>query len=116
MDELVAARFNGYWFLSLIGPAVVMLFATFWHKKPILVTGIVISLLLTYALCNISVQEKWEKRMQIAQTHEELAYATTDGANLVFTLFVLAPFEAILYTSVWGIVGWRIWPKYRTKK
>jgi amino acid transporter len=116
MEEMIAARFNIYWYLSFIVPAIVMLLATFWRRKSLLILGILISLAATYILCNISVQEKWDTRMQIAQTEEESKYATADGANIVFTVYITGPFEAILHTSFWGILGWKVWPRIRQKK
>ena len=113
MEELAAARFNIFWFLWLLAPLVVMLAATFRHRRWDLIVGAAVSLASTYTLSNLAVQEKWRIGNEIAVTPEELAYATADGANLVFTLFLIAPIEAILLTSLWGFVGWRIWPRIR---
>ena len=115
MEELIAARYNLWWYLSFIIPAAVMIAGTFWHKKSVLVIAIVLSLFATYTLCNISVREKWETRQELAKTDEELEYASVDGANLVFTTVAIGPFEAILYTSFWGFVGWKLWPKLKIK-
>jgi len=115
MEELLAARFNNYWYMSFLIPAVVMLVFTFPMRKKLLVAGVIISLVATYTLCNFSVQEKWKVRNEIAQTNQEREFATADGANLVFTAFFIAPFEAILYTFIWGFLGWRVWPKVRRK-
>jgi len=70
----------------------------------------------TYTLCNISVREKWGKRFELAKTDEELEYASADGANLVFTAIAIGPFEAILYTSFWSFVGWKLWPRLKIRK
>ena len=113
MEELIAARYNLFWYLSLFAPAVVMLTFTFSRSKRLLIVGIIISLITTYTLCNISVQEKWKVRNEIAQTDAEREYATSDGANLVFTAFFIGPFEASIYTTAWGILGWRVWPRVR---
>jgi hypothetical protein len=113
MEELIAARYNLWWYLSLILPAVVMVIGTFWHKRYVLVIAIILSLFTTYALCNISVQEKWKVRLELAQTEEQLEYATADGANLVFTAILIGPLEAVLYTSLWGFIGWKGWPRLR---
>jgi|GEM_PF-5946580 len=116
MEELVAARFNLFWYLSLIAPAAIMLTVTYFSRKTLLITGIVLSLLRTYLLCNVSVQQKWKIRNELARTDEEMEYATADGANRVFTAFVIGPFEALLYTSFWGICGWRLWRLCDQKK
>ncbi len=113
MEPMLAARFNIYWFLSIVAPAVVMLAAAYWHRRSIFVVGVVLSLVLTYALCNFSVQEKWRIRNEIAQTDSERERATADGANLVFTMLFIGPFESIVYTSLWGVIGWRLWPRLR---
>lgn len=105
MEELITARFNVYWSLSFATPAVVMLIFTFSRNKKLLVLGAIISLIATYTLCNLAVKEKWEVRNEMAQTTLEHEYATADGANLVFTAFFIAPFEAIVYTLFWSILG-----------
>jgi hypothetical protein len=112
---MLAARFNLYWYLSLVAPALIMLAATYWHRRAGLIVGVLISLVVTYTLCNISVQEKWRIRNEIAVTDSEREYATADGANIVFTAFLFGPIEAIAYTSLWGVVGWRLWPRLRRK-
>ncbi len=116
MDPMLAARFNVYWWLSIVAPAVIMLAVTYWHRRAPLIVGAIFSLVITYALCNFSVQEKWQVRNEIAQTDSEREYATKDGANLVFTLLFIGPFEAVVYTSLWGLVGWRLWPRLRRKQ
>jgi hypothetical protein len=88
MDAMIAARFNTYWLLSLAVPAVAMLFATFWRKRYVFIAGAVVSLLATYYLSNLAVQAKWRTRFELARTEQELEYASADGANLVFTLFL----------------------------
>ena len=109
MEAMEAARFNIYWYLSLAAPLVVMAVATYWRKKPVLWIGFIVSLVATCLLCYAAVQTKWETRWQLAQTEAEQEYAAADGANLVFSAFIIGPFEALLYTTVWGFVGWRIW-------
>ncbi len=116
MEELIVARYNLWWYLSFFVPALVMIAGTFWHKKAILIIAITISLFATYTLCNISVREKWGKRFELAKTDEELEYASADGANFVFTAIAIGPFEAILYTSFWGFVGWKLWPRLKIRK
>jgi hypothetical protein len=39
-----------------------------------------------------------------------------DGANLVFTAIFIGPFEAILYTTIWGIIGRVGWKRIETKR
>jgi uncharacterized membrane protein YkvI len=113
MQELISARFNIYWYLSFLAPAIIMLAVTYRQNKKLLVVGVIVSPIATYLLCNLAVQEKWQTRNQLAQTEEEMSYATADGANLVFTAFFIGPFESILYTSLWGMLGWRSWPKIK---
>jgi hypothetical protein len=116
MEEMIAARYNLWWYLSFIVPAAVMIVGTFWRKKHILIIAIILSVFSTYALTNISVHQKWKKRYEIAQTQEELEYASDDGANLVFAAIVIGPFEAIFYTAFWGFLGWKLWPKFKNIK
>ena len=107
-----AARFNIFWFFWLIAPAVTMLVATYKPSKIKIISSILLSLILTYTFSNLAVIRKWDIRMEIAKTKEELDYATADGANKVFTLMFIAPLEAIIFTSFWGGVGYFI---YRQK-
>jgi hypothetical protein len=113
MNEMFAARFNIWWFLSFIAPALIMIIGAFWHKKWVLIIAILLSLVTTYMLCNLAVRKMWDTRCKIAKTEEEIAYATADGANLVFTAFVIGPFESVLYTTIWGVLGWRLWPRIK---
>ena len=113
MQAMYAAKFNTFWYLSFIVPAVLMLAITYLRSRLALVLGVILSLGSTYFLCNLTVQEKWQTRLEIAKTDQELEYATADGANLVFTYFAIAPLESILYTSIWGLVGWRYWPRIK---
>lgn len=115
MEAMAAARFNIYWYLSLLAPLLIMAAATYWRKKSILWSGVVASLVATYLLSNLAVQEKWETRYRIATTEEEHRYAAADGGNLVGALLIIGPFEAILYTSIWGVAGWRIWGRVRSQ-
>jgi hypothetical protein len=85
MEEMIAARYNLWWYLSFFVPALIMLTGTFWNKRHILIIAIILSLVSTYILSNISVGEKWKVRYEIAKTSKELDYASADGANLVFT-------------------------------
>jgi len=110
-----AARFNIFWFLSLIAPAAIMFAATYFQRRWILILGILLSLSATYFLCNFSVQEKWRIRFESAKTEQEIERASVDGANLVFTLLVFAPAEAVTYTGLWAVVGWRTWRRVRRK-
>jgi len=110
MNEMAAARFNVFWFLSFLAPAAIMLFAAFWNERRIFLAGAVISLVVTYSLCNLAVQEKWKTRLEIAKTEKQLEVATADGANVVFTAYIFGPLEAVLYTWFWGYIGRKAWP------
>ena len=111
-----SARFNVFWFLSLFAPAAIMFFATYFQRKSILVVGILLSLSATYLLCNVAVQEKWRIRFESAVTEQELEKASADGANLVFTAILIAPFESTVYTTLWSVIGWRTWRRIARKK
>jgi len=39
--------------------------------------------------------------------------ANTRWANLAFTAFVFAPVEAVIYTSVCGVLGCQLWGRIR---
>jgi hypothetical protein len=116
MEEMIAARYNLWWYQSFFVPAFIMLVGTFWNKRYILIISIILSLVSTYMLCNISVREKWKVRYEIAKTSEELGYAYADGANLVFTAIFIGPFESILYTTIWGVIGRFGWKRLKAKR
>lgn len=116
MEEMIAARYNLWWYLSILLPALIMLTGTYWDKRYVLVAAIIFSLFSTYILCNIYVREKWKARHEIAETSKELDYASADGANLVFTAIFIGPFEAIFYTAIWGIIGRLGWKKLKFKR
>lgn len=113
---MAAARYNIYWFLSLIVPAVVMLVATYRERRRWLLLGALTSFVATYFLCFLAVQTKWHDRFELAHTHEQLAYATADGANIVFTAFFFAPVEAALYTVFWLVAGTKLASHLKKKR
>lgn len=116
VSEMAAARFNVYWFLSFLVPAAIMLAVTYWKSRKVFFLGVLVSLALTYWLCNIAVQEKWRTRFEMAKTEQQIQVATTDGANIVFTAFFFGPLEAVLYTWFWGYIGRKAWPALRKQK
>lgn len=109
-EEMAAARFNVFWYLSFFAPAAIMLLATFWKQKRAIIAGVVMSVIVTYTLCNLAVQEKWKTRWEMAKTEKELEAASVDGANLVFTTYVSGPLEAAMHTWFWGYFGRKAWP------
>ena len=113
---MAAARFNSYWYLSLLAPLLIMGAATYWRNKSVLWAGAVASLVVTYALCNLAVQTKWMTRWELAKTEEEVRYASGDGGNLVGTAIISGPFAAIVYTSFWGFLGRRVWERVRPRQ
>ena len=106
MEELYAAKYNVYWYLSYIVPWLIMFLAAFGGKKKIFIAGILISLIATFFLRVSAVVEKWKIRGEIADTQEEIAYAGADGTNLVVETAFIAPFQAIVSTIFWSIVSW----------
>lgn len=109
MEELYAAKYNMYWYLSYIAPAVIMILAAFGGRKKIFIVGIIISLVATWWLRGTAVVEKWNIRNEIADTPEEKAYAEADGANLLVEGGFVAPFQAVVSTFIWGFAGWIAW-------
>jgi hypothetical protein len=112
MDD---ARFNVFWFLSLLAPAAIMLIASLGHRLWQSVIAGALSVYLTYWLCVFAVERKWQMRLAQATTDEQLQRATADGANLTFTALITGPLEAVLYTVLWGIVGWKLISRHRLK-
>ena len=102
-------RLNYLWFASIAAPAIIGIAFTFYRRVWITVLGVFSSLIITYALCIGAVSLKWNLRMARAQTAEELARATNDGANLAFSAMFSGPLEAILTTALWVSVGVCFW-------
>jgi hypothetical protein len=113
MSAMEAARFNVFWFMWLLAPMAIMLFATRERSSLRLIVGSLASILATFVFSILAVERKWSIRLSEAVTPEELEYATTDGANMAFTLLFLAPAEAVFFTLVWGLVGRYAWAKQR---
>ena len=113
MDD---ARFNAFWFLSLVAPAAIMLIGSLGHRLwQSLIAG-ALSVCLTYWLCLLAVERKWQTRMAEAATDEQLQWVTnSDGANQAFTSVITGPLEAVVYTVLWGIVGWKLIARHRLK-
>ena len=61
-------RFNFIFFMWLFASPVIMLYVTLWNpnKKKIII-GVVLSLILTFSLSNLSVTRKWDLRMMLIQ-------------------------------------------------
>ena len=113
MSAMQAARFNIFWFMWLPAPMAIMLVATRNRSCARLILGSVVSILATFMLSILAVDRKWSIRLSPEVTPQELEYATTDGANMAFTLLVFAPAEAVLFTLLWGLVGRYVWEKQR---
>jgi hypothetical protein len=108
----MSERLNVFWFLSLLAPAFIMsrIFRTEKFKWNWL--EITLSLMVTYFLCVASVFRKWNLLSANAITREQIEFATThDGANQVFSIFLLGPVEAIFWTVLWGCLWARYWKR-----
>lgn len=104
--NLDAAQFNVFWCLAMGVPAIIMLSATWFKARAVWWIAGLISVLAAYSLINISVEVKWDRRIDGAKTPEERQYWTErDGANLVFAAYVSGPVQAVIYTLFWGYVG-----------
>ncbi|MCW8929067.1 MAG: hypothetical protein OQL19_02375 [Gammaproteobacteria bacterium] len=89
-----------------------MFFAAYIKQWKVTIIAVIISLLLTYALSNMAVIEKWDLRLESAVTENLLEEATTDGANKVFTLYIIAFLETVFFTWFWYWIGRKILKKY----
>jgi hypothetical protein len=111
MDD---ARFNVFWFLSLIAPAVMMLIASFGRRlwQCLIVGGL--SLCIAYWFCLLAVDRKWDVRLAQATIEAQRQWVyDSDGGNEAFTAVVTGPIEAGLYTVIWGLIGWKLGLLYR---
>jgi hypothetical protein len=80
MEALYAAKYNVYWYLSFAAPAAIMLFATSWQRKWLLIAGVLISLSVAVPLRMVSVRVRWDRQG-----------------------------EALLSTALWSVIGWMSW-------
>ncbi len=111
-----AARFNVFWFLSLLAPALIMIAASTARQKWVSSAAAVVSLGTTYWLCLLSVARKWNIRASLATTEAQKQWVYDhDGANQAFTAVVTGPLEAVVYTVLWGVFGWKLISMYRSR-
>jgi hypothetical protein len=110
------ARLNVFWFLSLFAPALIMLAASARRRIWLSLGAGVVSLAVTYWLCLLSVSRKWEIRATLATTDSQKQWMYDhDGANQAFTAVVTGPLEAVTYTVLWGLIGWKLISLYRSR-
>jgi hypothetical protein len=75
-----------------------------------------VSLAVTYWLCLLSVARKWDIRASLATTDAQKQWVYDhDGANQAFTAVVTGPLEAIAYTVLWGLIGWKLISMYQSR-
>jgi hypothetical protein len=110
------ARLNVFWFLSLVAPALIMLAASTGRRVWLSLGAAMFSLAVTYWLCLLSVARKWEIRASLATTDVQKQWVyDLDGANQAFTAIVTGPLEAIAYTILWGLIGWKLASMYQSR-
>jgi hypothetical protein len=110
------ARFNVFWYLLLLAPALIMIFASTARRKWLSFVAAVVSLATTYWLCLLSVVRKWNIRASLATTDAQKQWVYDhDGANQAFTAVVTGPLEAVVYTVLWGVIGWKLISMYQAR-
>ena len=108
------ARLNVFWFLSQFAPALIMLAASTRRRIWLSLGAGIVSLAVTYWLCLLSVSRKWDIRAALATTESQKQWVYDhDGANQAFTAVVTGPLEALAYTVLWGLIGWKFISMYR---
>ncbi len=92
-----SSRYNMFYYLSWVSPALVLAISVAWKRWVGLVVGFVCSFVVTFALVCLAVETKWSIRRDAAHSPREIrAVADRDSANLAF-----APIHAFL----WGLAG-----------
>jgi len=110
------ARFNVFWFLSLLAPAAIMIGASAGRRIWLSFVAAAVSLGATYWLCLLAVSRKWDIRAASAATESQKQWVYDhDGANQAFTAVVTGPLEAVVYTLFWGVIGWKLVSMYRSR-
>lgn len=128
MSEMALAHFNVFWFSGLLLPAAVMIYAATRRNRSVTTVLALASVAGTYLLSVLACKRKWDLRVAYVWEKydlsnqylaepmpEEAQRAFVDGANLIFTGFVLAPAEALLATLFWYAVG-RAWHTSRPNR
>ena len=110
------ARLNVFWFSSLLAPALIMIAASTALRIWLSLAAAVVSLGATYWLCLLSVTRKWDIRASLATTDaQKLWVYDHDGANQAFTAVITGPLEAVVYTVLWGVIGWKLVAMYQSR-
>jgi len=102
------ARYNIYWYLTIVLPAVIMFISSRNKNPKIFILGSLISIFLTTTISMLSIDNKWSIRISQAQTDSQMKEATADGANMLFGYIFIAPFEAFFYTFFFGFIFWKL--------
>jgi hypothetical protein len=111
-----SARFNVFWFVSVLAPAAIMLFASLARRWWLTALAAALSVAATYWFCLIAVEQKWTIRYDLVQSDPELQRLyDSDGANQAFTAVVTGPIEAVGYTVLWGFLGWKFVSMYQAR-
>jgi hypothetical protein len=112
MEELFKAPCNNYSYISFFLPVLVMLAGGYFQKKSIFIACILFSLVSTYYICQLSIQERWkvDEALAIANNDTSIDF---ESEEITTRAFYIASIESVLYTAVWSVVGWRLWPLLR---
>jgi hypothetical protein len=101
--------YNVYWWLSYAAPLVIMFIACATRARWVYRIGLACSFVATWNLNFLAVTTKWTIRNTTAVTADDIAHATADGANIVFSAIALAPLEALVLTLLFAWIGRKIW-------
>ncbi|MBN2131171.1 MAG: hypothetical protein JW741_16850 [Sedimentisphaerales bacterium] len=116
MGELTAAKYNSYWFLSFVVPAVILFAAAYWHRRGILIVGVLLSLSAAIPLRIAAVRVRWDRQREATALFEgHYASWDHDPAAMVEVAFI-APVQAFLSAGFWSLYWWFLWPRVRGRR
>lgn len=113
MKELQAARYNIYWFLSFLVPAVILFVATYWHRRRVLVLGVFLSLSVAVPLRIAAVFVRWDKQIKVTNSLEEIHAVWARDPPVLMEVAFIAPLQALLSVGFWSPYWWGVWPWVR---
>ena len=113
MGELAAAKYNTCWFLSFVAPAVILFVAAYWHRRRILILGVLLSLSVAVPLRIAAVFVRWDRQIEVAGSCEKVHAAWADDPPVFVEVVAIAPLQALLSAGVWSLYWWGVWPWVR---
>jgi hypothetical protein len=102
LQALEAARWNHWFLLMLVVPAILLCFAT--RSWTLGFVALPVACVLCWLFFFLAVEYYWDVKDRMALTPKEMEDATGDTARLYGPVLVEFPF-AVIYCSLWWVVA-----------